>query len=225
MTTRFLLSVLALLPALATNAAWAQAPARSDRIAVPPVAVALQAVPAVAATPGVQVLPQVQVVPAPPVRTGPLVPLQIEVSISRYQGDKRTSVLPYSVAVNANGERSSLQIGTEVPVANTALAPGAVQTQGPRAFNYRSVGTSINCMARDGGDGRYEVELQIDDNALYASDPGQAAHVVTELPVFRSFRSRNMLLLRDGQSRQYTAATDRVSGESVRIDVTLRVVK
>jgi hypothetical protein len=42
-------------------------------------------------------------------------------------------------------------------------------------------------------------------------------------PVFRSYESRNTLLLRNGQSRQYIAATDRVSGEIVRIEVTLRV--
>jgi hypothetical protein len=45
------------------------------------------------------------------------------------------------------------------------------------------------------------------------------------MPVFRSFRSTNTLVLRDGQTRQFTAATDRVSGEVVRIDVTLNVVK
>ncbi len=225
MTRRSLLSVMVLWPALAAGSAWAQVPALSDRIASPPVAVALQAVPAVPATPVTPATPGVQVVPfvpATPARTGPLVPLQVEISIARYQGDKRTSLLPYSVAVNANGERSSLQIGTEVPVAATTAPAGA---QGTRSFNYRSVGTSINCGARDGGDGRFEVELQIDDNALYTSDTAQGAHVVAEMPVFRTFRSRNMLLLRDGQSRQYTAATDRVSGESVRIEVTLRVVK
>jgi hypothetical protein len=35
----------------------------------------------------------------------------------------------------------------------------------------------------------------------------------------------NNLVLRDGQTRQFTAATDRVTGEVVKVDVTLRVVK
>jgi hypothetical protein len=35
----------------------------------------------------------------------------------------------------------------------------------------------------------------------------------------------NTLVLRDGQSRQFTAATDRVSGAVVRIEVTLKVAK
>lgn len=218
MTTRSLLAAMVFFPVLVTGGARAQAPVRVDRLAVPPVAVALQAVPAVPATPGVQVVPAV---PATPPRTGPLVPLQVEISIARYQGDKRTGALPYVVAVNANGDRSSLSIGTEVPVASTAMGPGTVPAM--RSFNYRTVGTNILCGARDAGDGRFEVELQIDDNAVQTSDQGPNPQA--DLPNFRTFRSRNTLLLRDGQSRQYTAATDRVSGESVRIDVTLRVVK
>lgn len=45
---------------------------------------------------------------------------------------------------------------------------------------------------------------------------------VNDLPVFRSFCSSNTLMLRDGQTSQFTAATDRVSGEVVKVDVTLR---
>lgn len=49
--------------------------------------------------------------------------------------------------------------------------------------------------------------------------------LVTLDAVMRSFRSASTLVLRDGQTRQFTAATDRVNGEVVRIEVTLRVVK
>jgi hypothetical protein len=45
------------------------------------------------------------------------------------------------------------------------------------------------------------------------------------MPVFRNFKTRNTLLLQDGQSRRFTAAADRVSGETVQVEVTLRVVK
>ena len=45
------------------------------------------------------------------------------------------------------------------------------------------------------------------------------------MPVFRSYQSTNTLVLKDGQSREFTAAADRVSGEVIRIGVTLRVVK
>ena len=47
----------------------------------------------------------------------------------------------------------------------------------------------------------------------------------TSLPVIRSFRASNNVVLRDGQTRQFTAAADRITGEVVKVDVTLRVAK
>ena len=45
------------------------------------------------------------------------------------------------------------------------------------------------------------------------------------VPVIRNFEAQNSLVLRDGQTRQFTAASDRVTGEIIKIDVTLKVVK
>ena len=39
--------------------------------------------------------------------------------------------------------------------------------------------------------------------------------------MLRNFRSQTNVILRDGQSVQYVAATDPVSGELLKIDVTL----
>ena len=46
-----------------------------------------------------------------------------------------------------------------------------------------------------------------------------------DVPVFRSFRSSFAMVLRDGQSMQYASATDPISGEVMRIDVTLSLAK
>jgi hypothetical protein len=45
------------------------------------------------------------------------------------------------------------------------------------------------------------------------------------IPAFRSFTSSFNLLLKDGQTAQHTAATDPISGEVIRVDVTLNVLK
>lgn len=44
------------------------------------------------------------------------------------------------------------------------------------------------------------------------------------VPFIRSFESSNTLVLRDGQSQRYTAAADRLSGETIRVDVMLTVL-
>jgi hypothetical protein len=188
--------------------------------------------PAPPSQPAPQAPPQPQTIVMPRVSNGPLIPLQVDVTIARYQGDKRVSSMPYALAVNANGDRAQLNMGAEVPVPNTMFAPvaggPAPGTSALRSFSYKTIGTNILCDAKDAPEGRFEVSLQIDDSSVYSSGTATGTAdtpIVGEMPVFRSFKSRNTLLLRDGQSRQYTAATDRVSGETVRIEVALKVVK
>ena len=92
----------------------------------------------------------------------------------------------------------------------------------------RNIGTAIICGAiTTAEEGRFEVNISVDDSSVYLKEDSSAGSpsAVSNMPAFRSFKSRNTLLLRDGQTRQYTAATDRVSGETIRIDVTLKVVK
>lgn len=161
--------------------------------------------------------------PSPANAVGPLVPLDVQVVVNRYQGDKRISSLPYALAVNANDRSvSSIRMGARVPMA------GPLQGSAPNSpvmVNYENVGTNIDCFARTTDDGRFQVNLTIEDSSVYQSAEGAAAPTLAGRPVMRTFRSANTLMLRDGQTRQFTAATDRVNGEVVRIDVTLRVVK
>jgi hypothetical protein len=62
---------------------------------------------------------------------------------------------------------------------------------------------------------------------VYATtEAASTSTVQSDLPVMRTFRSRNnRVRLKDGQTRQLTTAVDRISGEMVRVDVTLTVVK
>ncbi len=166
------------------------------------------------------------------------VDLNVEVTISRYQGDELVSSLPYVLAVTAStddrpfgpsGSPSSLRMGAEVPVltllqpASPDGASGPVVHGGP--FTYRPVGTQIDCFASGVGDDRYRVTVIVEDSSVYGDDATSMETIrAPGAPVFRSFESSNTLVLRDGQSRQYTAAADRVTGESIRVDVALTVL-
>lgn len=207
-------------------------------------ALALVFVPVVSAVTGAQTAP-----PPPTaqtaVRASDLTSLEVQVVITRLDRGKVVSTLPYTLAVTTNAGEAQLNMGTEVPVPTTTYVPApapasaqanamagaaAAPVQGGRPMtstSYRPVGTVITCRAikRD-DDARYQLVLQVDDSAIFTS--GQAAPplpVGDTMPVFRSFRSRNTLMLADGQTRQYTAASDRVSGEVVRLDVTVRALK
>src|SRR5712664_3897430 len=47
------------------------------------------------------------------------VPLRVQVVISKYQGDKKISCLPYTVSVNSDRARASLRMGGQVPIVTT----------------------------------------------------------------------------------------------------------
>lgn len=159
----------------------------------------------------------------------PKVPLQVRVVLSRYLGEKRVSSLPYTLTVTANNEGPNmparLRMGAQVPVPSGAFGNGPDgKPVGP--VNYRDIGTNIDVWAVSTPESQFQINLLIEDTTVYVnSQVSPEAPRVGELPVFRSFRYSNSFALRDGQTSQFTAAADRVSGEVVRVDVTLNVVK
>jgi hypothetical protein len=178
---------------------------------------------------------------APSPAAGVVTPLKVQVVISRYQGDKKLSSLPYSLSVTGGGGgvdraltgpgfvgRANLRMGAKVPIA--MMAPTAVDgkpvtgipTGGP--IQYQDVGTNIDCLVWSTEDGRFRVEITIDDTSIYP-DEKDTPGVVRGSPSFRSFRASDAMMLKDGGTAQFTTATDKVSGEIVKIDVTLTVVK
>jgi type II secretory pathway component GspD/PulD (secretin) len=141
--------------------------------------------------------------------------LMVEVTLSRHQGEKRLSSLPYTVAVTPDGNRFHLRVGGQIPVTTTTFTPSDKPEGGKTGFsyNYRDIGTLIDVTATATDDGRYRVLVTVEDSSVYPpaevakTDAGPAG-----VPAFRSFRSMNAVILRDGQSIEYVAATDRISG-------------
>ncbi len=165
----------------------------------------------------------------------PNVPLQVQIVMSRYQGEKRISSVPYTLTVNANtlqdeggGRPSQLRMGARVPVPAFPTIDGkpvtGIMTGGQ--VTYQNIGTNIDCWASSTDDGRFELNISIEDTSMYLD--GQRTDDASKLsgpPIFRSFQASNELILRDGQSTEFTAATDRISGEIIKVEVTLRVMK
>jgi hypothetical protein len=151
-------------------------------------------------------------------------PIQLQVVVSRYQGEKKISSLPYLLSVNPDGRKTSLRMGAEVPIALPA-APASARGEKPvpaSSYNYRAIGTNIDCAATAAAGNQFRLTLDIEDSSVYPDDQPRA---VKGVPMFRSFKLSNTLLLRDGQSTQLTSAADKISGEVLKIDVTLTVVK
>lgn len=154
-------------------------------------------------------------------------PLQVQVVIARYKGDKKVASAPYTLSVNANdgGPGARLRMGAQVPL--PAMQPVTVDgkpltgipTGGP--VQYKEIGINIDCKATGPFASRYKLDLVIEESSVVPADPATPG----ALPTIRSFRLANTAMLRDGESTQFSTALDKITGEITKIDVSLAVVK
>lgn len=167
--------------------------------------------------------------PAQPAKTPSVLPLKVQVVVSRYQGEKRISSMPYTLSMNGAGttpqRHANLRMGAKIPVMMVAAAVVGgekMPTAGP--IQYQEVGTNIDCDVNPIDDGRFVLTITVDDSSVYPEEK-TANSPTSGSPTFRSFRAMDSLVLKDGGTAQFTTATDKVNGEIVKVDVTLTVVK
>lgn len=150
-----------------------------------------------------------------------LTPLKIQIAISREQDGKQVSRVPYVLSVVSDQQFSQVRMSTRVPVATGDARGGP---QGPIGFVQENVGTSIDCGARSLHDGRFRLTVSIEDSSVYVgkrtTDSGDA---LAARPSLRVFKSTQHVILSDGESTQYTMATDKITGEVIKVEVSLQV--
>ena len=96
-----------------------------------------------------------------PAEAKPLIPLKVQIVLSRFKGEKKISNLPYVIGVAANDRfQTNLRMGVEVPIARKGEAMPATGIQ------YRSVGTNIDCEAHSTADGVYRLIVKVEDSAV-----------------------------------------------------------
>jgi hypothetical protein len=116
-------------------------------------------------------------------------------------------------------------MGAQVPVATITVAMADGKATTPQSFQYKDIGTNIDCSAGTTDGVYFRLAISIDDTSVIAGEGDLQQGLAKNNASFRSFRSNESLLMKDGQSLQYTTATDKITGEVVKVDVTLTVVK
>jgi hypothetical protein len=151
-----------------------------------------------------------------------IVPLKVTVVFTEYDGEKKLSSLPYALFLKADDSShfvGRVRMGVRVPIW-TGGKESAIQ--------YQDVGSNLDCYAQ-AEDGKYMLDLSLERSSIYpnsseypaASKPDEQPHQ----PLVRQFRANLALMLRDGQTTQNTVATDPLNGHTVKVEVTLNVVK
>ncbi len=171
---------------------------------------------------------QPQEKPKPAQADSPKVVAQLRVTVvfSELEGEKKISSLPYTLLVSAY-ERgrsvSNIRMGLRVPVL----------TQGKESqFQYIDVGTDIDCSAEPLEDGRFNLPILVRRSSIYSSGPEKKSidwspgdPPLAAQPIVRQFSGQVNVLARDGQTIQTTVATDPISGRTLKVDVSVNVVK
>ncbi len=70
-------------------------------------------------------------------------------------------------------------------------------------------------------DGKYNLSVGVQDSQLEQRRRTVAGRGAR----YQTFRRRTASRMRDGQTMQYTVATDTITGQVVKLDVTMNVVK
>jgi hypothetical protein len=150
------------------------------------------------------------------------VPLKVQLVVSRHAGDKKISSLPYTLWVTANEQRTTyVRMGVQVPVPTTMITKEGVTTP---SYNYRDVGTNIDCQAVGPTDGFFSLQIKVNDSSV-SFDAKDSTPALKGIPAFRNFTGDFHILLKDGQTAQYASATDPVTGETLRVEATINVLK
>ncbi len=152
-----------------------------------------------------------------------IVPLKVTVVFIEYDGEKKVSSLPYALFVKADENWHSQgrgRMGGRVPIW-TGGKESAIQ--------YQDVGSNLDCYAQAAEDGKYLLDLSLERSSIYPNSGEPAAAPKPDeqphQPLVRQFRANLALMLRDGQTTQNTIATDPLNGHSVKVEVTLNIVK
>jgi hypothetical protein len=187
-------------------------------------------------TPALAQQAETKPVPPPPL---PTIPVSVDVTIARYQGVKKVSSLPFSLYASAGPnmrQQVSMRMGVDVPVGtSTTTETRTVPTSSNGATNatgatstrveYRSVGTNIDTYVLRTDETRFSVYVSVSDSSIYTADGDAKSLKPADAAAFRTFSTSNTVTLRDGQTVQFGMGTDKVSGEVLKIEVTLMVIK
>ncbi len=171
-------------------------------------------------------------VPGPAQLQLPAIPVRIDVVLSRYQGEKKVSSMPFSLMSNPPGAHQdivNMRMGVDVPVGSTtsnrSSSSGPATQTTTTAVEYRNIGTNIDCYIQRVDDTHFSVNVSISDSSVYSPDGASKSLKLDDPMAFRTLSTRNTATFRDGQTILFGTMTDKVTGEILKIEVTLSVLK
>jgi Flp pilus assembly secretin CpaC len=139
--------------------------------------------------------------------------LRVEFRETRQRGEATTAVRPCVVTLHADAQAASVFVGAQVTMTTS--------DQGTIAMVFKNAGIEAQASAKTLPDGRYRLDAKFEDSSALGAGGGAAASTAVSNPIFRIVRGESRLTLREGETVPLASVVDPVTGEVVRVDVTV----
>jgi hypothetical protein len=158
-------------------------------------------------------------------RAKPGIPIKVQIVVAEYDGEKKTSSMPYSFLSLADEKfwgtyNTSLRTGVRIPI----------EVDGKdQKTTYMDVGLNIDCGIKTEDDGRYFARLTLERTSLYpGGSSGEEQLGVSRphgQPIIHQFKISENHIFKDGQTLEMVSSTNPLNGHVLRISVTINVMK
>ena len=143
------------------------------------------------------------------------IPVKLLVVISTFEGDKKVSSMPYTLLATANGNQVTFNSSSRMPIP---------ASNGGGTPSYTNIGTTLQCTVTSDA-GSFKVTITFSDNTVLPNkSPAGSATAPARNPDYATFHDvtyTSAVSMKDGETKQVISAPDKVTGEVIKIDVTL----
>jgi len=140
--------------------------------------------------------------------------LRLQVKETRQRGDAATTSRTSTLLLHADTDSTFLFVGTQLAITQNEREASTTQ--------FKNVGVTVKVGVAALPDGRYRLDAEYEDSQKRGLAVERAPGVVTAgNPVLQVVKARSVLTLREGESVPFANAVDPVTGEVVRVELTL----
>ena len=132
---------------------------------------------------------------------------------TRLRGESTTATRPCTVALHADAGRARVFVGTQAAIT-------VADKNGP-ANMFKSAGVEARVSVTTLPDGRYRLDARFEESSVLAASAGTDANDGRGQPDPPGRKGQSQVTLREGETVPFASAVDPVTGEVVRVDLTV----
>ncbi len=140
--------------------------------------------------------------------------LRLEFREVRQRGELASATRPSALVIHADAGQARLFVGTQLSITQ--------QESGSTTTTFKNAGVAVRASLAALPDGGYRLDAEYEDSQKRGLAVERAPGPVTGgNPVLQVVKARSQLVVREGESVPFASAVDPVTGELVRVELTL----